>query len=160
MDGLTPEKKKELKKKLIEIKIQTIRMLEKAKSGHIGGAFSLADVLTYLYYSWLKVDPTNPGWQDRDYLLLSNGHVCPIWYSILGDLGFFEREEMDRLRQIDSLLQGHPKSHIPGVENSYDGFSPYKVTVDPLSSKLHVQLTIPTLSEHPDPLSFINTSSS
>ncbi len=110
--------KKELQKKSLEMRIETVRMLEKAGSGHIGGAFSIADVLIYLYYYWLKIDPAKPKWDDRDYLLFSNGHVCPIWYTVLADKQYFGKEELGGLRKIDSLLQGHPRNDIPGVENS------------------------------------------
>jgi transketolase len=105
-------------KKAVELKIETIKMLDKANSGHVGGAFGMADIFTYLYYTLAKVDPENPEWDGRDYVLVSNGHTCPIWYTILADLGFFDKEELDNLRQVDSLLQGHPKISIPGVENS------------------------------------------
>ncbi len=93
-------------------------MLDKAGSGHVGGAFGMADIFTTLYYNFAKIDPTNPDWDGRDYILLSNGHICPIWYAALGDLGFFDKKEFDHLRQINSLLQGHPKLGIPGIENS------------------------------------------
>lgn len=112
------ELSQELKRKSIEIKIDTIKMLDKAGSGHVGGAFSLADIMTSLYFHHAKVDGANPEWEDRDYILLSNGHVCPVWYSTLAHKGFFDMTELDSLRKIDSLLQGHPKAHIPGVENS------------------------------------------
>jgi transketolase len=115
---LNEQNKKELKKILLERKIDVINMLAEAKSGHVGGAFSIADILVYIYYKFVKVDPTNPNWDKRDYVLLSNGHVCPIWYSILADRGFFPKSELLKSRKIDSLLQGHPKSSIPGVENS------------------------------------------
>lgn len=109
---------KELEKKSIELKIEVIKMLDKAQSGHVGGAFSAADMLTALYYSHLNVDPKNPKWEDRDYFLISNGHICPIWYAILADLGYFDKSELDHLRQVNSLLQGHPMLSIPGVENA------------------------------------------
>lgn len=108
----------ELEKKSIENKIEVIKMLDKADSGHVGGAFSIADILTVLYYNWLKIDPSNPNWEDRDYLLFSNGHVCPIWYVTLADLGFFDKKELNHLREINHLLQGHPTMNIPGVENA------------------------------------------
>lgn len=112
------ELEKELKRKSLELKLDTINMLDKAGSGHVGGAFSLADIMTVLYFHHAKVDGANPEWEERDYILLSNGHVCPIWYATLARKGFFEKSELDSLRKIGSLLQGHPKAHIPGVENS------------------------------------------
>lgn len=101
-----------------ELKKDVIVMLDEADSGHVGGAFSLADVVTCLYFHIAKIDPQNPDWEDRDYILLSNGHVCPILYAALARRGFFPQEELNKLRKIDSLLQGHPKLGIPGVENT------------------------------------------
>lgn len=109
---------KELEIKAYEMRIETIKMLDKAGSGHVGGPLGMADIFTALYFNWAKVDPQNPKWEERDYILLSNGHICPIWYAVLGAAGFYPREEMDKLRKIDALLQGHPKVSIPGVENS------------------------------------------
>jgi len=109
---------KELEIKAYEIRLEVVKMLDKAGSGHVGGPLGMADIFTTLYFNWAKLDPQNPEWDERDYILLSNGHICPIWYAVLGVAGFFPREEMDRLRKIDSLSQGHPKVNIPGVENS------------------------------------------
>ena len=109
---------KQLEKIAYELRLDVIEMLEKAGSGHIGGAFSIADVVTCLYFNFAKLDPNNPDWAERDYIILSNGHVCPILYAALAKKGYFPREELYNLRTIDSLLQGHPKLGIPGVENS------------------------------------------
>jgi transketolase len=108
----------ELKKKSLSLRIEVIKMLEKAQSGHVGGAFGMADFVTTLYYSFANLDPANPTWEGRDYILLSNGHTCPIIYAALGDLGFFPKEEWQHLREINHLLQGHPNLTIPGIENS------------------------------------------
>lgn len=109
---------KELEIKAYEIRLETIKMLGKAGSGHAAGPMGMADIFTTLYFNWAKLDPQNPEWSERDYILLSNGHICPIWYAVLGVAGFFPKAEMDSLRKINSLLQGHPKVSIPGVENS------------------------------------------
>lgn len=109
---------KELEIKAYEIRLETIKMLGKAGSGHAAGPMGMADIFTTLYFNWAKLDPQNPEWSERDYILLSNGHICPIWYAVLGVAGFFPQAEMDSLRKINSLLQGHPKISIPGVENS------------------------------------------
>lgn len=101
-----------------ELKKDVIVMLDEADSGHVGGAFSIADIVTCLYFHVAKINPQNPGWEDRDYILLSNGHVCPILYAALARRGFFPQQELNKLRKIDSLLQGHPKLGIPGVENT------------------------------------------
>lgn len=78
----------------------------------------MADIFSALYFSFLNTTPENPSDENRDYCLLSNGHICPIYYAALARRGFFPIEEMQKLRKIDSLLQGHPKLSIPGVENS------------------------------------------
>lgn len=101
-----------------ELRRDVLDMLAKAWSGHIGGAFWMADIFTVLYFSFLTVFPENPNHPDRDFLLLSNGHICPIWYATLSKKGFFPREELWKLRKIDALLQWHPKRGIPGVENA------------------------------------------
>ena len=101
-----------------ELRRDVLEMLIKAGSGHIGWAFGMADIFAALYFSFLQVFPENPAHPDRDYCLLSNGHICPIWYATLAKKWFFPRGELWKLRQIDSLLQWHPKLGIPGVENS------------------------------------------
>ncbi|MCA9386299.1 transketolase [Candidatus Dojkabacteria bacterium] len=98
--------------------MDTIKMLDKAGSGHVGGPLGMADLFTAVYYNFANIDPDNADSPDRDYILLSNGHICPIWYAVLGDLGYFREDAKDSLRKINSLLQGHPKVKIPGVENS------------------------------------------
>lgn len=109
---------KQLEKISLELKRDVIEMLTEAGSGHVGGAFSIADIITALYFGVAKVDPHNPLWEGRDYILLSNGHICPIVYAALAKKGFFPREELFKLRKLDGLLQGHPKIGIPGIENS------------------------------------------
>lgn len=90
-----------------------------AKSGHPGGSLSIADTLTYLYFDQMKVDPANPQWEDRDRLVLSKGHCCPGLYSVLAEKGFFEKAELQKLRHIGAMLQGHPDMKgIPGVDMS------------------------------------------
>ncbi len=98
---------------------EIIRVIHEAKSGHTAGPLGMADVFTYLYYEHARVDPTNPSWEDRDYIYLSNGHICAVWYVTLANRGFFPKEELHGFRKINSLLQGHPHNEtIPGVENS------------------------------------------
>lgn len=98
---------------------QVISLLVQAKSGHLAGPLGMAEIFTFLYYEWVKVDPTKPDWAERDYVFLSNGHICPIWYVTLANRGFFSKEHLSSFRKIDSLLQGHPHNEtIPGVENS------------------------------------------
>ena len=92
-------------------------MIYEAQSGHPGGSFSAADIVTALYYSEMRVDPKNPKDPDRDRFVLSKGHACPTLYAILADLGFFPKEDLADLRQINSHLQGHPDcTKTPGVD--------------------------------------------
>ncbi len=90
-----------------------------AKSGHPGGSLSIADVLTYLYFKELNVDPADPKKADRDRLVLSKGHAAPALYAVLAERGFFPVEDLKTLRKSDSYLQGHPNmNYVPGVDMS------------------------------------------
>jgi len=109
---------KELKQISKELRVDVVESLANAGSGHIAGSLGLTDIFTTLYFSTLKTDPKKPNWKERDYLIVSNGHICPILYASLAKKGFFKREELFNLRQINSFLQGHPHNNIPGVENS------------------------------------------
>jgi len=98
---------------------EIVKMLVESQSGHPAGSLGMAEIFTVLYYDWAKIDAKDPSWVDRDYVYLSNGHICPVWYATLAMKGFFPMEELSRLRKINSLLQGHPHNEtIPGVENS------------------------------------------
>ena len=109
----------ELKKIANEISKDIITSVFSAKSGHPGGSLSSADILTYLYFEEMNIDPKNPQKQDRDRFVLSKGHVAPVYYSTLANRGFFPKEDLKTLRKIGSYLQGHPdKKHIPGVDMS------------------------------------------
>lgn len=109
----------ELKKIANEIRKDIITSVFSAKSGHPGGSLSSADILTYLYFEEMNIDPKNPQKQDRDRFVLSKGHVAPVYYSTLANRGFFPTEDLKTLRKIGSYLQGHPdKKHIPGVDMS------------------------------------------
>lgn len=102
-----------------KMRIEVLRMLINAGSGHAAGSLSAADIFTYLYFDFLKHDPVNPDWEDRDYFLLSNGHICPIWYTCLAFTGYFPPDELQNLRKFGSILQGHPWNiKTPGVFNS------------------------------------------
>ena len=88
-----------------------------ASSGHPGGSLSIADLLAYLYFEEMNVDPKNPKWEDRDRLVLSKGHTAPALYAALAEKGFFPKEDLKTLRQADSYLQGHPDMKgTPGVD--------------------------------------------
>ena len=110
----------QLQQKANKLRGDVIKMVTRANSGHPGGAMGMADVLTVLYYRYLRHDPAKPDWPARDRFLLSNGHTCPLLYAILADQGYFPREELWQLRKLGSLLQGHPATawNIPGVEMS------------------------------------------
>ncbi len=88
-----------------------------AKSGHPGGSLSIADILTYLYFEEMHIDPKNPKWEGRDRFVLSKGHTAPALYAVLAERGYFPREDLASLRKIDSYLQGHPDMKgTPGVD--------------------------------------------
>ena len=96
-----------------------IDMLTEAGSGHTAGSLGTAEIFTALYFQILNIDPKKPYKKDRDRFLLSNGHICPIWYATLSERGFFPKSELWKLRKINSKLQGHPKKNtLPGIENT------------------------------------------
>ena len=102
-----------------EIRKDIIRSTHAAGSGHPGGSLSAADILTVLYFHKMKVDPKNPKWEERDRFVLSKGHAAPVLYAALAEKGFFNKEELLKLRHTDAMLQGHPEMKgIPGVEMS------------------------------------------
>lgn len=89
-----------------------------AKSGHPGGSLSVTDILTYLYFEQMNIDPSAPDKADRDRFVLSKGHAAPALYAVLALRGFFSTDEIKALRKPNALLQGHPSIHIPGVDMS------------------------------------------
>ena len=108
-----------LELKANEIRQSIIEMLTAAGSGHTAGPLGMADIFTLLYFEVMQHDPKNPDWEDRDRLILSNGHICPVLYATLAHAGYFPVEELMTLRQFGSRLQGHPhKGALPGVETS------------------------------------------
>lgn len=108
-----------LERQANEIRQSIIEMLMAAGSGHTAGPLGMADIFTLLYFAVLKHDPKNPDWADRDRLVLSNGHICPVLYSTLAHRGYFEVEELLTLRQFGSRLQGHPhRTTLPGLETT------------------------------------------
>lgn len=101
------------------LRADIVKMLYLAKSGHPGGSLSCIDMLMALYYNVAKIDPKNPGWEERDRIIMSKGHACPALYVVLADLGYFPREDLWTLRTINSHLQGHPDmKKTPGVDAS------------------------------------------
>ena len=100
-----------------DIRIDIIEETHAAKSGHPGGSLSIAEILTYLYFVQMNIDPTNPTWEDRDRLVLSKGHAAPALYAALAERGYFPKEDLITLRKLDSHLQGHPSmKNTPGVD--------------------------------------------
>ena len=100
-----------------DIRIDIIKETHAAKSGHPGGSLSIAEILTYLYFVQMNVDPKNPTWEDRDRLVLSKGHAAPALYAALAERGYFPKEDLITLRKVDSHLQGHPSlKNTPGVD--------------------------------------------
>jgi len=109
----------ELKKLAKTIRIDIVRSLAEAGSGHSAGSLGMADVFTALYFSVMKHKPKNPLWKDRDRLILSNGHIVPVLYATLANAGYFPKKELLSLRKLGSRLQGHPHIYsVPGMENS------------------------------------------
>jgi transketolase len=111
--------KGKLELKANEIRASIIEMLLEAGSGHSAGSLGMADVFTALYFEVLNIDPRHPQDPQRDRLVLSCGHICPVLYATMAHRGFFPREELKTLRQLGSRLQGHPHNlSLPGVEVS------------------------------------------
>ena len=112
-------KKKQLTLTALKVRRGIIDSIHAAKAGHPGGSLSIADLLTYLYFDKMNIDPANPKMEGRDRLVLSKGHAAPALYSVLAHRGFFPVEELITLRKADSRLQGHPDMKgIPGVDMS------------------------------------------
>jgi len=108
----------ELQKKALENRITALNMVYRAQSGHIGGSFSVADILTVLYQKVMNVDPARPRWEGRDRLVMSKGHCTPALYAALAQRGFFPAEELNTFRETTSRLSGHAEMGVPGVDMS------------------------------------------
>ena len=114
---MVQEKLRMLKEKAAAVRLGALSGVHAAASGHPGGSLSIADIMTYLYFAEMKVDPANPKWEERDRLVLSKGHTAPALYAALAEKGYFPKEELLKLRQVDSFLQGHPDMKgTPGVD--------------------------------------------
>lgn len=109
----------ELAKIANEVRRGIVTGVHAAKSGHPGGSLGAADIMTYLYFEEMDVDPANPSRAERDRFVLSKGHCAPALYAVLAERGFFPKEELETLRHIGSRLQGHPNMNdTPGVDMS------------------------------------------
>ena len=125
--SLTAQQIQHLEQTANQIRQDIIKMLVEAGSGHSAGPLGMADILTALYFHILKHDPKKPDWDERDRLVLSNGHICPVLYATMARAGYFPLEELSTLRKLGSRLQGHPhRESLPGLE----------VTSGPLGSGL------------------------
>lgn len=111
---------KELKELANTVRKDIIEMLVEAKSGHSAGPLGMADVFTALYFGGaVKYDPKKPDWAERDRVILSNAHICPVWYAALARAGYFPLKELKTLRKLGTKLQGHPhRLDLPGIETS------------------------------------------
>lgn len=119
MSHLTDEQITSLEEKAREVRETIIRMLVAAKSGHTAGSLGMADIFTAFYFHILNHDPKNPDWEERDRLVLSNGHITPVRYSAMAHAGYFSVEECLTLRKLGSRLQGHPeRDMLPGLETT------------------------------------------
>ena len=116
---MNEEKKRKLELLAVQIRKECLQAIKTAGSGHIGGSFSIADILSVLYFYEMNIDPENPGMENRDRFVLSKGHCAPAVYAALAIKGFFPMEDLATLRKIDSYLSGHIEmKHIPGVDMS------------------------------------------
>ncbi len=118
-NSLTDEKIEFLTKKANDIRVSIIEMLVSAGSGHSAGPLGMADVFTTLYFFILRHDPKKPDWEERDRLVLSNGHINPVLYATMAHAGYFPVKELLTLRKFGTRLQGHPhREYLPMLENS------------------------------------------
>ena len=116
---MSPERTNFLMKKAMEIRITGLKMVQKAHSGHIGGAFSLSEIMAVLYFEKMRIDPQRPLWEDRDRLVLSKGHATVALYPTLALRGYFPAKELNMFRRLEGHLSGHAEmNHVPGVDMS------------------------------------------
>lgn len=119
MEPLTEKRLKFLEDMATRLREDVIKMVRDAGSGHIAGPLDMAEIFTAMYFHILKHDPKKPNWVDRDRLVLSNGHICPVQYAALAHAGYFPVEELKTLRQLGTRLQGHPhRTILPGIETT------------------------------------------
>jgi len=119
MEILHEKKLKFLEEMANVLRREVIEMIVEAGSGHPGGSLGMADIFSAFYFHILNHDPKNPDWSDRDRLVLSSGHICPIQYAAMAHAGYFPVEELKTLRKLGSRLQGHPyRKVLPGIETS------------------------------------------
>jgi transketolase len=116
---LTAEEELRLKTVALDVRKKILRQIKAGKSGHIGGAMSIVEIITALYFKIMRVDPENPAWRERDRLVLSAGHKCLALYAALAEKGFFDESVLDTYGSLGSRLPGHPNMYeIPGIETN------------------------------------------
>ncbi len=118
---ITDNERQELEIKANGVRQSIIRMLVEAKSGHTAGPLGMADVFTAFYFYLLRHDPKNPTWAERDLVVLSNGHICPVLYAAMAHAGYFPVEELQTLRKFGSRLQGHPHREFLSILETSSG---------------------------------------
>ncbi len=119
MTSITPKRVAEIETIARDIRIDIIKMLANAGTGHTAGPLGMADVFATLYFHSMKHDASKPEWNERDMLVLSNGHIAPVLYATMAHAGYFDRSVLDTLREFGSPLQGHPhREYLPGIETS------------------------------------------
>jgi len=117
--AMDAQKEKQLKELAHQMRIDIVKMLHNVKTGHPGGSLSAVEILVDLYFNQMNVDPKNPKWEDRDRFIAAKGHAAPVVYAALAEKGFFPKEELKNLRQLGSILQGHPDmKKTPGIDLS------------------------------------------
>lgn len=121
MEYISDKKIKELKIKANDVRKSIVEMLYHAGSGHTAGSLGMTDIFTFLYFEALKHNPDKPSWSDRDRLILSNGHICPVLYATLAHAGYFKVEELNTLRKFGSRLQGHPHREFLDILETSSG---------------------------------------
>lgn len=119
MNYLSDKDTRALEIKANEIRESVVESLVAAGSGHTAGSLDMADLMALLFFKVLRIDPQNPLWTERDRLVLSNGHICPVLYAAMAHRGFFPKEDLMTLRAFGSPLQGHPhRESLPGIETT------------------------------------------
>ncbi len=119
MTTATNEELLELRRRALNLRKHVLRMMRASGAGHVGGAMSIVEALTVLYYRVMKVDPTNPQWEERDRFVLSAGHKCLGLYAVLAEKGFFDLSVLDTYGSLNAKIPGHPDMHkLPGVESN------------------------------------------
>lgn len=110
---------RDIASKSLAIRRSIIKMLEEAGSGHSSGALGLSDIYAALYFNIMRHNPHNPDWDERDYLIVSNGHTAPVLYAAMAEVGYFSKDKLATLRKFGSPLQGHPeRTALPGIETT------------------------------------------